>query len=183
MINIHRVRGHLKKKRKNVLSLLAEMGTELRIAEIGVCKGHFLRHLMNSPNVSIGVGVDLWDSSYLDGVEISEAISVLSEVNVTLVQGKSSEVAKQFEDGYFDFIYIDADHRYEGILKDITAWYPKLVPGGLFGGHDYVNHTIDLDGEYVFGVVKAVNEFISREGLEIHVTPEKYPSWFVVKPV
>lgn len=30
----------------------------------------------------------------------------------------------QFDDGSLDIIYIDGDHTYEVVVKDLAAWYP-----------------------------------------------------------
>lgn len=49
----------------------------------------------------------------------------------------SLEAVKRFEDGYFDFVFIDADHSYEAVKKDIAAWTPKVRSGGIIAGHDY----------------------------------------------
>ena len=38
-----------------------------------------------------------------------------------------------------DFVYIDGDHRYEAVIKDINLFYPKLKKGGLLAGHDYTS--------------------------------------------
>ena len=35
-----------------------------------------------------------------------------------------------------DFVFVDADHSTEGVLRDLTAWAPKVRPGGLIVGHD-----------------------------------------------
>jgi predicted O-methyltransferase YrrM/glycosyltransferase involved in cell wall biosynthesis len=67
------------------------------------------------------------------------------------IQGKSVDVASQFEDGSIDFIFIDASHDYENVLADINAWYPKLKPGGLIAGDDYAGCW--------GGVIEAVNEY------------------------
>lgn len=51
---------------------------------------------------------------------------------------KQSEIAYQdFPDGYFDYIYIDGEHLYEWVKRDIELWYPKLKVNGIFAGHDF----------------------------------------------
>ena len=42
-----------------------------------------------------------------------------------------------FTDGTLDLVYIDADHRYPAVKRDIELWRPKVVPGGFITGHDY----------------------------------------------
>lgn len=37
----------------------------------------------------------------------------------------------------FDFIFIDADHRYEQVKKDILGSMELLSQGGIISGHDY----------------------------------------------
>ena len=34
--------------------------------------------------------------------------------------------------------YIDARHDYCGCSEDIQNWWPKVKPGGIMAGHDYV---------------------------------------------
>lgn len=36
-----------------------------------------------------------------------------------------------------DYLYVDADHSYDGVAADLRAWLPKLRPGGLILGDDY----------------------------------------------
>jgi len=50
---------------------------------------------------------------------------------------KSEEAAIFYPNGYFDLVYIDADHFYASVIKDINTWLPKVKTGGLIGGHDY----------------------------------------------
>ena len=43
----------------------------------------------------------------------------------------------KFPNGEFDFIYIDASHKYEDVKKDIELCLPKLKYKGIIAGHDY----------------------------------------------
>lgn len=35
-----------------------------------------------------------------------------------------------------DMVFIDGDHQYESVRRDIEFWWNRLVPGGLLCGHD-----------------------------------------------
>lgn len=56
---------------------------------------------------------------------------------ITPIRKDSSTAASDYADGSLDFVFIDADHTYEGVKKDLIAWYPKVKKGGIFSGHDY----------------------------------------------
>lgn len=61
----------------------------------------------------------------------------------------SENVVNKVDDN-LDFVYIDGNHRYEYISKDIELYYPKVKIGGMISGHDFKG------GEP--GVVRAVQE-------------------------
>lgn len=62
----------------------------------------------------------------------------------------SVKAAEKVENESLDFVFIDADHSYEGCLADIQAWTPKVRHGGMIAGHDY--------DAFWPGVIKAVTE-------------------------
>ena len=60
----------------------------------------------------------------------------------------------RFPDKAYDFVYIDAQHTYEALMRDIGNYLPKIKRGGWIGGHDYSNSFT--------GVIKAVDEIFGR---------------------
>jgi hypothetical protein len=55
---------------------------------------------------------------------------------VTPHTGNSSEILAGFEDAYFDFIYIDGNHRCIPVKEDILVSLKKLKKRGRLAGHD-----------------------------------------------
>jgi len=52
----------------------------------------------------------------------------------------SYEVDDKFSNREFDFLYIDAEHTYESVKKDLELYTPKVKRGGIVGGHDYTDN-------------------------------------------
>jgi len=52
---------------------------------------------------------------------------------------KSAEAALRLSDRSVDFVFLDADHSFEGVTEDLNLWLPKIKDGGWIGGHDYAN--------------------------------------------
>lgn len=67
--------------------------------------------------------------------------------NIKLLEMISIEASKYIEDNSVDFVFIDADHRYQYIKDDIEHWYPKIKKGGLIFGHDCEEYYINLSDE------------------------------------
>ena len=55
------------------------------------------------------------------------------------IKSDSSTAGLAWEKGNIDLLIIDADHTYEGVVKDINAWIPHLVINGFVAFHDYNN--------------------------------------------
>lgn len=92
-----------------------------------------------------------------------------------LVGCDSAEAAEKLYPGrVFDFIYIDGDHDHGSVADDIRLWWPRVRSGGVFAGHDY--------GTRYIGVQRAVDDFVSRSGVELNRTDDTPASWWCVKP-
>jgi hypothetical protein len=74
---------------------------------------------------------------------------------INLIEKSSITVSEDFDDGKYDFIYIDGQHDYDLMKKIIQLYLPKVKKGGLIGGHDY-NHITHPD------VVHSVNEILGQ---------------------
>ena len=98
---------------------------------------------------------------------------------VTILRMDSAAAAAGYKDGTFDLAFIDDDHSYQGCLQSISAWAPKVKPGGWLGGHDYGpndrNHNAPL-----YGVTEAVHTFCRQTGLAFQL--DKQTTWWVQFP-
>ncbi|KAK3252098.1 hypothetical protein CYMTET_38591 [Cymbomonas tetramitiformis] len=142
------------RSRGQVPALLNEEGFKVGV-ELGVDSGMFSKFiLMHWKTCEKHYMVDLWaplDDTYKDGtnnVQTKEHHDLRYETaqkNVEEFPGKykilrnsTVEAVKYFEDESVDFIYIDARHDYMSVKEDLELWYPKIRPGGIIAGHDYL---------------------------------------------
>jgi predicted O-methyltransferase YrrM len=57
----------------------------------------------------------------------------------------TSQVASTLVRSNLAAVYIDGDHRFEFVKQDISAWLPKVRPGGILAGHDYGKNWPDVE--------------------------------------
>jgi len=160
-------------------------------SEIGVCRGetmmHLLRHL---PRLERLYAVDPWEAygayklslaarKWRDQKTFDEAFrGYLGRIlpfagKVFILRAFSHEAAKAVPDQSLDFVFIDANHAYQFVREDIDCWSPKVKPGGIIAGHDYLDRP--STGEQ-WGVIRAVNETF---GSKVHMEPHHV--WWVEK--
>jgi glycosyltransferase involved in cell wall biosynthesis len=159
--------------------------------ELGVQKGEFSEILRKKWKGKFLHLVDRWrnSSDYFDIANVSDdkhrlyylyVVEHFSEDPSVIIHRMDSETASlHFQDRYLDWIYIDADHSYEAVKKDLHLWVPKVCPGGIVAGHDFLDGKNEF-GE--FGVKRAVEEYAESRGIRIYVTQEpEWRSWYFVK--
>lgn len=85
----------------------------------------------------------------------------------------------QIEDESLDAVFLDADHSYENVIKDLPFWWKKLKKGGFLLGDDYMScHP---------GCKKAVDDFTKKNNLKIEFLSKEnstmpgYPIYKFVK--
>ena len=132
------------------------------VAEGGVAGGDFSQQILERCHPRQLHLIDHWESRDPqcgeDGYrQVSDRFGKqLSSGQVVLHRGYSWEMLSLLPDESLDWVYLDADHSYDAVKKDLLAVRSKLKPLGIISGHDYTRWGSQLSR---FGVVEAVNEF------------------------
>jgi predicted O-methyltransferase YrrM len=198
------------KVREGFGNLLNRLGLHGNGIEIGVAEGDFSTILLQTSRLQKLYLLDTWQEQedYEDSNNVKQKeqedryFSVLARMEqygrrVTVIRADANVAHEYLLNEDFDFVYVDADHSYEAVKRNLSDWYPKIKPGGIFAGHDYIDGKMG-DGT-VFGVKQAVDEFVKElENVKLYVTtddtayfpdgslvPEnmRYFSWYFRKPV
>jgi hypothetical protein len=154
-------------------------------AEIGVWKGGFSARILEHLRPRKLHLIDPWrfvaDEEYGEALYGSEgpgsqaamdaiyegvlrrfADEISSRV-VEVHRSTSEEASAVFTDGYFDWVYVDGNHLYEFVRRDLQLFEPKVRDGGVIAGDDYDRP----DGWWDDGVTRAVDEFVAARGHEV----------------
>ena len=119
------------------------------ICEVGVKEGYHSEEIAREMPNAVVFAVDPYQP-YFTETEI-ETCSGRQDENMRLmldavvrnmgriipVRMKSHEASSVFKDGFFDLVYIDADHSESEVIRDLNAWIPKVKDGGMICGHDW----------------------------------------------
>ena len=183
------------KRWDRIPKLIRELGFAAG-AEIGVKKGRFARNICRyNPQLSL-YGVDVWEiyQDY-DGLPLvnqeimlsyyGKAQEILKPYKVKLIKAFSMDAVREFADESLDFVYIDANHKYEYCVEDIREWSRKVRKGGLVAGHDYYNGLrADFGGMQTnYGIKRAVDEWVEKNSIKylFILAGDEMPTWMYVK--
>ncbi len=137
-------------------------GDKLIGVEIGVWWGASLFSDLNQPRIrkmyaidpfkeypchEIVYKQDRWEECY----ESVRSRLLRHGERVTLIRAKSDDAVHLIPNGV-DFVFIDGDHRYGQVTRDIKNYEPKVRKGGIVCGHDY-------NAKSFTGVTKAVDDY------------------------
>ena len=164
--------------RRDLLTLLPKFSN---CAEIGVAEGEFSKEIMEIVNPEKLHLIDMWCGDYYSEQMMQLVMKSLyvyrKEGSVEINRGNSVEILKSFDDGYFDWVYIDTNHGYEVTKHELEACKNKVKKDGIIAGHDFCFYSIFSGNKY--GVIEAVFEFCENENWEIIYVTEDiwYPSF------
>jgi hypothetical protein len=179
------------------------------IVEVGVAQAEGALRILALDNLKCYIGVDPWlryEASPLDELQDGyldrkmglwatqgewEDVYERAKARVApfgdkarLIRAYSHEAVDQIDEPV-DVAYIDGNHQYEYVLKDLAIWLDKLAPGGLLCGDDYhFSGGAVIDGKYgglvASEVGRAVEDFCKQHGLEHEVLGD---SFIIRKPL
>jgi len=141
-------------RHQNRLRMLEHMPKGGRCAEIGVWNGGFSGAILDVTQPSELVLIDPWDllsaqsedewthKKHKNHIFMSELYLNVEKLygdldNVTIRKGFSENVLSSYPDNYFDWVYIDGNHLYEFVKRDIEISFEKIRPGGIIAGDDF----------------------------------------------
>ncbi|KQM67720.1 hypothetical protein ASE75_02035 [Sphingomonas sp. Leaf17] len=169
-------------RRDDVATLIRAGGVGI---ELGVAAGDFSERILNRSQIRYLYSIDMWAGDRGHGVDqYKEAVRRLHphRDRNALLRMRFDEALDLFDGQSLDFIYVDGyAHTGEENGRTFDDWYPKLKHGGIIAGDDY-------HSDWPL-VMAAVNEFIRRNELVLHVIQcqenawnSMYPTWFAMKP-
>lgn len=160
--------------REDFGEFLEAWGVEGTGVELGVFRGEFSRSILSGWSGKL-IGVD----RYNGGAEFDIFLAAIERNREDALSGRytifvsTTDMAARLIPPGLAFVYVDADHSYEAVKKDINNWWPRIRHGGILCGHDY--------GKPETGVGLAVSEFMKiNSGLKLHLTT--CSSFWIVKP-
>ncbi len=128
-------------------------------AEVGTLFGDFIVDVIDIQRPS---EVHLFDQSFVPlRQENRDRLETYGKVSYHT--GDSSRLLAEFPDATFDIVYLDADHSFGGVWKDLVQGLRVLKPDGRLVCNDYTNW--DQIQCIPYGVYSAVNQFANEQNL------------------
>lgn len=129
------------------------------IVNIGIFRGATMYCMHAGAPQARMVGVDV---QYPQGHRLDPRL------HAEVLVGDSGKLWSTFE-GPVHLLFIDGDHSYQGVSRDIAGWTPKVAPGGIVAFHDFKTEP----------KVAAKHAGIKRAVLEW----EREAQWYLLAPV
>ena len=131
------------------------------VAEVGTAAGDFARDISS---IVLPDQLHIFDRN-LDSFDFDAFRELIDNEIVFTHLGDSSTLLSKFGNEFFDWVYIDGDHSFEGVTKDIAQAIMKIKPEGYIIFNDYTVYS-PLE-KIQYGVMRAVNHLCLEHDFEI----------------
>ena len=132
--------------------MLEKMPKGAVCAEVGVWGGRFSAVILEVTQPTVLHLIDPWewqpefDNSAFGKPEMEHVVAqkvrkvrdrFAGDPRVVIHRAMSHDALERFGDGELDWIYIDGNHNYEVVSRDLDLALAKVRPGGVIAGDDY----------------------------------------------
>ena len=169
-----------------------QMPNDCKIAEVGVANGASALYLCHEL-YKLGKTFKLYMVDDMDYGKYEQMKSIYQNIIATGF-GEETEVipypslvaADKFNDGYFDFVFLDSSHTYPETKFEILKWYPKVKDEAILAGHDYNQVEVNMSVEEVvptYFTREPINDqtFKAEKVLHIETTEKNYGVFWLKK--
>lgn len=140
-----------------------------RVAELGADEGSFSEKILSITDPDELYVIDVWESNEYSDRSVEEVkarcADRIADGTVEVLSERPDVALERFEDGFFDWVYIDTTHAYERTLKELEIARKKVKSDGVIAGHDYCLGDVPR-GQW-YGVIAAVHEFCAENGMKL----------------
>ena len=114
-----------------------------------------------------------------NGIYFTPPLCVNSNINllkpymdkIELLEMDATVAASHIPDQSLDYIFIDGDHSYSAVVRDLDNYWDKVRTGGIFAGHDWNLPAVN----------QAVNEFRQKNNITSEIRFTQSNVWFWYK--
>ncbi len=146
-------------------------GRKIIACEIGVWYGRNARIMNEQLNIEKLFLIDNYADTIINDFNKEKIESYAhkrnNKGNEVWIRKKSENAIEDIE--MLDFLYIDGNHDYEYVKKDLELYWDKIEHGGIIAGHDIQEK----------GVSRAVIEFANERSLKIRFGERR--DWWIIK--
>ncbi len=154
----------------------------INVIEIGTFKGINAKYILNNLNIKKIYLIDPYDKyTCQDNYKIKQ----ITKLDLKKPKNQAHKILKKYNFGgklnwieeysdsavrkvpKADYIYLDGEHTYGQVIKDLENYYPKLRGFGIMAGHDI----------HIEGVLNAVQDFTRKKDLNFRVSGQDW--WFI----
>jgi predicted O-methyltransferase YrrM len=137
--------------------LISHLPDNITGIEIGCYAGESTEIFASSGKFKKLYCVDFWKDGFYSDRGTTGAEFIFDKIAeeypcIEKIKANSNEIKELFKGKKIDFIYIDGDHEYNQVVRDIKNSLEILSGSGIIAGHDFVP-------EFP-GVQKAIKEII-----------------------